>query len=256
MKRNDSIGQKVRGALRFDRAVRFVMQAGRGWTIASVALVFVQGAIPLLALYLMKLIVDAVTFSLTAPDKVAAFRHVALLIGIAAAVALFNVLCQLIASYVQEAQALAVTDHMYDILHAKSIAVDLEYYENPQYFDTLHRAQREGPYRPTQIINGLVRLGQSSISLVAMAGLLFSFHWGIAMVLFVAAIPGVLVRLKYSGKMYRWERQRTTMERKANYFNWVLTGDAHAKEIRIFGLGDLFIDGFSDMRKHLRGERL
>lgn len=256
MTRNDSIGQKVRGALRFDRALRFVMQAGPGWTIASAALVFIQGALPLLTLYLMKLIVDAVTFSLTTPDKVAAFQHVALLIGLAAGVALLNALCGLMAGLVKEAQTLTVTDHMYDILHAKSIEADLEYYENPQYFDTLHRAQQEGPFRPTQIINGLVRLGQSSISLVAMAGLLFSFHWGVAVILFVAAVPGVLVRLKYSGKMYRWERERTQIERKASYFNWLLTGDAHAKEIRLFGLGDLFIDGFSDIRKQLRRERL
>ena len=33
------------------------------WTIASLALVVIQGALPLLTLYLMKLIVDAVTFS-------------------------------------------------------------------------------------------------------------------------------------------------------------------------------------------------
>jgi ATP-binding cassette subfamily B protein len=256
MKTDGSIGQKVRHALRFDRAVRFVLQAGPGWTIASLALVLVQGALPLLALYLMKLIVDAVTFSLTAPDKVAAFRHVALFIGLAAAVALLNALCQLIAGLVREAQALAVTDHMYDILHAKSIEVDLEYYENPQYFDTLHRAQQEGPYRPTQILNSLVRLGQNSISLMAMAVLLFSFHWGVAVVLFAAAVPGVLVRLKYSGKMYRWQRERTPVERKAIYFNWLLTGDVHAKEIRLFGLGDLFIRGFSDIRKQLRRERL
>ncbi len=256
MKKNDSLSQKVRHALRFDRAVRFVFQAGPGWTIASLALVLIQGALPLLALYLMKLIVDAVAYSLTAPDKVAAFRHVALFIGLAAAVALLNALCQLIAGFVREAQALAVTDHMYDILHAKSIEVDLEYYENPQYFDTLHRAQQEGPYRPTHILNSLVRLGQNSISLMAMAVLLFSFHWGVAVVLFAAAVPGVLVRLRYSGKMYRWQRERTPVERKASYFNWLLTGDVHAKEIRLFGLGDLFIRGFSDMRKQLRSERL
>jgi ATP-binding cassette subfamily B protein len=236
--------------------VRFVLQAGAGWTIASLALVFVQGLLPLLALYLMKLIVDAVTISLTAADKIAAFRHVALLIGLAAGVALFKSLCQLLANVVKEAQALTVTDYMYDILHAKSIAVDLEYYENPQYFDTLHRAQHEGPHRPMHILNGLIRLGQSSISLIAIAGLLFFFHWAVALILFVAAVPGVLVRLRYSERMYRWERERTSVERKARYFNWLLTGDVHAKEIRLFGLGDLFIRGFSDMRKQLRRERL
>ena len=253
---NSSLAQKVKHAFRLDRAVRFVWQAAPGWTVASMVLVVIQGALPLLALYLMKLIVDAVTFSLGAPDKIAAFRHVALLISFAAGVAILNSLFQQIAGLIKESQTLKVTDHMYDILHSKSMEVDLEYYENPQYLDTLHRAQQEGPYRPTHIVDGLARLGQSGISLLAMVGLLFSFHWVIAVVLFAAAIPGVLVRLKYSGKLYHWQRERTQAERKASYFNWMLTGDSHAKEIRLFNLGDLFKHRFGNLRKQLRREKL
>jgi ATP-binding cassette subfamily B protein len=248
--------QKARQTLRLDRAVRFVWESARGWTIFSLALTVIQGVLPLLVLYLMKLIVDAVILAVGAPDKVAAFRHVALIIGIAAGVAIFKALCQSVYGVVHEAQTLTVTDHMCDILHAKSIEVDLEYYENAKYLDTLRRAQQEGPYRPTQIINGLARLGQSGISLVAMTGLLFTFHWVVAVVLFAATIPGVLVRLSYSGKMYRWKRERTQAERIADYFDWMLTGDMYAKEIRLFGLGDLIKRRFSDVRKQLRNERL
>ena len=63
MKTSNSLGEKVRQAIRLDRAVRFLWQAVPGWTIkTSLALVFLQGVLPLLALYVMKLIVDAVTF--------------------------------------------------------------------------------------------------------------------------------------------------------------------------------------------------
>jgi ATP-binding cassette subfamily B protein len=48
-----------------------------------------------------------------------------------------------LARLVREAQAQAVTDHTHDLLHAKSIAVDLAYYENSRYYDALHRAQQE-----------------------------------------------------------------------------------------------------------------
>jgi ATP-binding cassette subfamily B protein len=255
MRESDTLRQKVKHALRLDRAVRFVWEAGPGWTTASLALVFLQGVLPLLALYVMKLIVDAVIFAMTAPDKTSAFRHVVLFIGFAIGIALLNALCQMIAGLVKEAQALEVTDHIYNILHAKSIEVDLEYYENPQYYDTLHRAQHEGPFRPTSIVNNLVQLGQSGISLVAMAGLLFLFHWGVAVVLFAAAVPGIFVRLRYSGKLFRWQRDRTPMERRTDYFNWMLTGGTHAKEIRLFGLGDIFISRFSDLRTKLRQEQ-
>jgi ATP-binding cassette subfamily B protein len=255
MQRNDSLKQKVRHALRLDRAVRFVWDAGPGWTIASLVLVFIQGALPLLTLYIMKLIVDGVALAIIAPDKAAAFRSVALLIGFAFGIALLNALCRMITGLVQEAQALEVTDHIYNLIHAKSIEIDLAYYENPQYFDSLHRAQQEGPYRPTRIVNDLIQLGQNGISLTAIAGLLFYFHWAIAVVLFVAAVPGVLVHLRHSGKLYRWQLSRTADERRANYLNWILTGEPHAKEIRLFGLGDLFIRRFSDLRQRLRREQ-
>jgi len=249
-------GEKVRHALRLDRALRLVWQAGPGWTISSLAIVFLKGLLPLLTLYLMKLIVDGVVFAMGAADKAAAFRNVMLLIILAGVVAIINALLQLIGGFVKEAQSLTVTDHMYDILHAKSIEVDLEYYENPQYLDTLHRAQQEGPYRPTHILDGLMQVGQSGLSLLAMAGLLISFHWGVAVVLFAAAIPGVLVRLKYSKKLFRWQRKRTPAERRVGYYDWLLTGYRHAKEVRLFDLGGLFKGRFRDLRKQLRRERL
>jgi len=233
-----------------------VWQAGPGWTISSLALVVLRGTMPLLTLYLMKLIVDEVVLAMGAADTVTVFRDVGVFIILAGAVALLNALLQLIGNYVKEAQSLKVTDHMYDILHNKSIEVDLAYYENPHYLDTLHRAQQEGPYRPTHILDGLMQVGQSGVSLLAMAGLLFSFHWGIALVLFAAAIPGVLVRLKYSKKMYLWQRRRTPVERKAIYYNWILGGHEHAKETRLFDLGSLFTRRFQGLRKELRRERL
>lgn len=243
-------------ALRLGRALRLVWQSGPGWTTARVALLMVQGVLPLLSLYLMKLVVDAVTTGLAAPDKRVAFGRVALLIGLTGAVTLVSAVFRSIAGLVSETQAQVVTDYMHDVLHAKSIEVDLEYYENSQYYDTLHRAQREAPFRPTRILNGLVQIGQSGVSLLAMAGLLLSFHWGVAAILFAASIPGVLVRLRYANKMYRWQRQRTPAERRAWYFNWMLTGDRYAKEIRLFDLGTLFKRQFRDERAQLCRERL
>jgi len=224
--------------------------------MASLALLVVQGTLPLLSLYLTKLVVDAVTTALATPDKGAAFGQVALLIGLTGGVALASALCRSIAGLVSEAQGQVITDHMSDLLHAKSIEVDLEYYESAQYYDKLHRAQREAPYRPVRIVNGLVQVAQSGISLLAMAVLLFSFHWGIAAILFAAAVPGLFVRLRYAGQTYRWQRQSTPTERQAWYFHWLLTGDAHAKEIRQFDLGSLFRQRFRDLRQQLRREKI
>ena len=250
------IKEKIQQALRVDRAIQLVWQAAPGWTMANLFLQVVQGVLPLAALYLIKLIVDGVTLSITAADKTEAFSHVMFFIVIAAGIALLNALCQLLANMANQAMSLAVTDHIFDLMHAKSVEVDLEYYENPQYFDTLHRAQQEGPFRPTVIVNDLIRLVQNSVTLLAMAGLLITLHWIVAVILFVAVLPGIIVRIHYSNKLFQWHRQRTRTERQASYMNWILTGDMYAKEVRLFGLGDLLIERFSRLQKKLRIEKL
>jgi len=238
------------------RALRFVWQSARGWTIANSVLLAVQGVLPLLPLYLMKLIVDAAAAGLGAPDKGAVSRHVVWLVVLMGAATLLGVLFRSMAGLAGEAQSLAVTDHMNDVLHAKSVEIDLEYYESAQYYDTLHRAQREAPYRPTHMVNGLVQIGQNGISLVAMAALLVLLHWIVAVILFVAVLPGIAVRVSYAGTTYRWQRKQTSTERSAGYLHGMLTGGGHAKEVRLYDLGPLLIRRFRDLRRELRGERL
>jgi len=252
----ESIKQKIRRTLHLGRALRFVWQSAKGWTIAHGVLLVVQGVLPLLPLYFMKLLVDAVTVGITAPDKEVALRYVLLLIAFMWAVTLVTSLIRSVAGLISEWQAFIVTDHMNDILLAKSIEVDLEYYESAQYYDTLHRAQREAPHRPISIVNGLSQIVQNGISLLAIAGLVVSFNWVIAIILFTAVISGSAVRIKYTGKMYRWQREQTSTERQAGYLNWMLTDSSHAKEVRLFNLGPLFMGRFREIRKKLRKGRL
>jgi ATP-binding cassette, subfamily B, bacterial len=251
-----NINSKLQRLLRLGLALSFVWESARGWTIANIVLVFVQGLLPMLTLYLTKLVIDTVTAEVNAITKTDMFGEVAVMVFLLGLVQVVTSLVGSGAQLVSQAQSLAVTDHMQDIIHAKSVAVDLAYYEDPRYYDTLRRAQQEAPYRPTRILNNLTQLGQNLITLLAMVGLLLSLHWAVSIVLVVTVIPGVLVKTKYSRKLYYWQRQRTSTERRAAYFNWMLTGDRHAKEIRLFGLGDLFIERYRDLRELLRREQL
>jgi ATP-binding cassette, subfamily B, bacterial len=154
-----TIKEKIRHSLHLERALRLVWQSAPGWTAANFGLILIQGLLPLVSLYLMKLIVDAVTAGLLAPDKTDSLKKVILLILLAAAVALFAAGCRSLTEVVKEAQTQVVTDHVADVIHGKSVAVDLEYYEDPKYYDTLHRAQQEATYRPTSIMTSLMQFG-------------------------------------------------------------------------------------------------
>ncbi|MGF1673145.1 MAG: ABC transporter ATP-binding protein, partial [Rivularia sp. (in: cyanobacteria)] len=132
--------EKLQTTQRLLPALRLVWQSSPRWTIARVIILVVQGVLPVISIYLAKLIIDTVAASLTAADKAAAFNNVIFFVVLAAAVTLLTNLANSLAQLVTSAHSQRVTDYMQGIIQAKSIAADLEYYENPLYYDVLQRA--------------------------------------------------------------------------------------------------------------------
>jgi ATP-binding cassette subfamily B protein len=147
-------------------------------------------------------------------------------------------------NYVRKKQALKLEVYMYGLLHSKAIKLDLINFERPEYFDCLARASREAPWRPNSILNNLVSMFRGLLSLLLMAGLIFTLHWVLALLLIVANIPGIWLRLYYADILYNFQKLQTPEARKSAYFNWLLTGDRPSRELRLFGLGNYFIELF------------
>jgi ATP-binding cassette subfamily B protein len=248
---------RIRQTAEVGRAFQLVWQSAPGWTLASTAILVARGAFPLLSLYLLRLIIDAVTAVASGPAGGAvSLGTIAGLVALAGGAALLEDVLRSVAWYVSESQAQAVTDHLTEMLQAKSIELDLEYYEDPRYFDSLHRAQHDALSRPARIVNGLVLALQSGVSVLAVAGVLLTYHWWIAPVLVLATLPGIVARVGYSGDLFRWHCERTGAEREADYCNHVLISDTYAKEVRLFDLGRRFQERFRALRSRLRHERL
>ena len=238
------------------RALSFVWESSPSLAVGSLIVRVIQGLLPLLVLYLTKLLIDAVTEGLKTPSDETSMPHITMILGGLAGVAVASAILTVATSLISKIQAQVVTDHMHALLQAKSVEVDLEYYENAQYQDTLHRAQQEAPYRPTAILNALLQFGQDAISLLAMVGILWWLHWGIIPVLMLTAVPYFFVRLQQSNRLYAWERERTPLQRKAWYVNTLLTQATAAKEVRLFDLGPRLQQWFLDARSVLRRERI
>ncbi|WP_413934996.1 ABC transporter ATP-binding protein [Nitrospira sp. BLG_1] len=237
-------------------ALSLVWESSPSLAVASIGVRLVQGLLPLVVLYLTKLLIDTVTEALKTPTEDPSLTGILLILGGIAGVAAVTVILNALGGLLSRTQGQIVTDHMYALLQAKSVEVDLEYYENAQYHDTLHRAQQEAPYRPTAILNAVLQLGQNAISLIAMGAVLWWLHWGVIPILIVAAVPYLIVRLQQSNRLFVWERERTPLERKAWYVHMLLTQAGAAKEVRLFDLGARLRQWFLDARSVLCRERI
>jgi ATP-binding cassette, subfamily B, bacterial len=232
-----------------------VWQCAPGWTLASGLLILITGILPLVTLYLMKLIVDDVNAGVASAGK-GDFGRILVLIALSGCVALLTLIGQSASKVVNGVQSAIISDHVQEVLHAKSVEVDLEYYENSEYYETFHIAQMQASYRPIAFINGLFQTGLSFISLATMAALLLSFSRVAALILAVAVLPAVFVQYRYSRKNYRMESSVIPKERRAGYLHSLLTSTNYAKDIRLLGLGQLFISRYRDLREQIRKERL
>lgn len=238
------------------RGARLIWDSAPGWTLVRATLLVTGSALPLLTLYITKLLVDAVSRTTLAVDGVLAFREVILLVGAAALVAISMAAVTAVASFVEEAQSLAMTDHVHDLLHLQSAKLDLEYYENTSYFDTLHRVQQDAPFRPMRLLTSSAQFMRGAVSLIGAMGLLFAFHWFIALALLIAATPAAFIRVRFANELHRWYRRQTVPERESRYYSALLTGASHAKELRLFSLGPIFMERFRSLRSGIRGHRL
>ncbi|MGB7250553.1 MAG: ABC transporter ATP-binding protein [Phormidesmis sp.] len=250
------LNRKIRRTWLFLPTLRLVWRSGPSWTLIRFGLIVLQGLLPLASIYIVKLLVDALSEGVAIADQSLSLRQLTPLLIAVVIVALITLLCSAFSDLVNTAQTQKVSDYMRSILHRKSVDIDLEYYEDPQYHDTLQRAQQEATYRPAQLLTRLAQVGQNAISLVAMIGLLLTLHWGITGVLLVAAIPSVWVRLRYTKALYQWERIWTPINRQSMYLSFLLTGEQFAKEIRLFGIGPLFSQRFDRLRTQLYKAKL
>ena len=239
----------------FRESLRLVWNSSPGWTCANIGMSVLRSIFPLLLIWLLKVVIDDITKAATS-GLFSMDNNVLLPIVALVLIWFLDEVSSDFSNYVRKKQALNLEIYMYGLLHSKAIRLDLINFEQPEYFDILSRASREAPWRPNSILNNLVSMLRGLISLIVMAGLIFTLHWTLAVLLLVANIPGIWLRLHYADILYNFQRQQTPEARKSAYFNWLLTGDRPSREIRLFGLGKYFISLFKQSFQKQKEEEI
>jgi ATP-binding cassette subfamily B protein len=204
-----------------------------------------QGVLPIATVYLAKGLVAAIK---TGAGMAPVLGVLALLVLVMLASESLRALTR----WVRTVQSERVKDHVSGLIHSQSLEVDLAFYESPEFFDHLHRAQIDAVYRPLELLENLGGLVQNGITLVAMALVLLPYGAWLPLALVVSTLPALFVVLHHRLKMHDWRLKATPDERRAWYYQWVMTSRESAAELRLFDLGGHFKSRFQDTRSRLR----
>jgi ATP-binding cassette subfamily B protein len=238
------------------RTMRLVWTASRNWTLVWGVLLIVQGLLPAAVVYLTKHLVDSIVTVVNAGSSWENIRHTlfpALFMG---GVMLLMELVQSLSSWIRTAQAELIRDHLSALIHEKSVAADIAFYESSEYHDSLERARNDLSSRPLALLENGGALLQNIVTLLAIAALLVPYGTWLPLALAISTAPALFVVLHSNLGYHRWWEQTTADRRRAQYYDSMLTSSPVAPELRLFDLGPYFQSAYQGLRGRLRTERL
>jgi ATP-binding cassette subfamily B protein len=224
--------------------------------LAWVILLIVQGLLPVATVYLTKLVVDSLVAAMQIGVASEGFRLLLVPAALMAGVLLLSQVLQSILSWTRTIQSELIQDHIKALVHKKSTAVDLAFYEIPEYHDRLHQAQSDASSRSLALLESGGGLLQNSITLLAMSTVLLPYGAWLPFVLLFSTLPAFYIVLISNRRYHRWWQQTTTDRRWTEYYDTFLTYSAIAAELRLFDLGTYFQSSYQVLRRRLRRERL
>lgn len=234
------------GALRHLPALaRLVYAASPRLLVASLALRLARASLPVLMLYLAKLILDAIVAEHARPHPGGlgpeawladpALRHLAGLVaaefGLAILTDLLGRASTLVDGLVADLYGNAATLKL--MRHAADL--DLEQFEDSAQQDRLERARRQVTGR-SNLLFQLFGQGQDLITLVAFGLGLVAFAPWLILLLVVALVPAFLNETYFNREGYRLAWTRTPERREIDYLRFLGASVESAKEVKLFGL--------------------
>jgi len=235
---------RIKGFLADSRkGFAMVWQITKRVAVINISLFILQAFFPLLSLFVLKKLIDIIVANGTIT-----WQSCGSYLVLFAVLQIISAIITQLSAYYQQVQQQLVADKIAGQVLHKAIELDLEYYENPGFYDELHMAQQQSLHRPSQLVSSLQGIIQGIITIAMLSGFLMLVHWSVIIMVVILGVPMAVSKLLNSYRQYLQDKQYAPLQRKAfDYFQY-LTTDTYAKEVRIFDFGKRFINKFLEIR--------
>ncbi len=261
----ESLKQSVVGTTAaLPQVLRLVWEASRPTTIGLFATTAIAGIIPTISVGITLMLTNAVVAGISInafhlPDRVAfstlgvpwlpgptltAVQMIVLLAALQFAVFVISALLNTLRNITQQLLQNSVSMRIQLMVMEKAASLDLPFYEDPASYDLLRRAQNDSINRPVLMIATAFGLLQTILTLGTMIVLLFGVSWILGIVVLISPIPAFIADTRYGWRGYNIARWGSRLLRRMTYMVNLVTTDSFAKEVKLFGLGQYFIERY------------
>ncbi len=229
-------------------AFRLVWSASRSSALVGLSLTLVAAILPASQAWVGKLIIDAIVSAASqSMEPVAGLRYVLPYLALEFILVLVSSLVGQVRSLFDRILQLQLTNHVNTMIFHQANRLDLQFFEDPVFYDTLQNARRQADSSALNIVNAILQMAQQVITLISLIVLLLRFSPWLAVIVFLAAIPSFLSQSQHAERAFRAVSRRAPEARLLNYLETLLTGNDTVKEIKLFGLGGPLLERYQEL---------
>jgi len=227
-------------------AFQIIVAADRIGTVLLIISAALNAAIPALQAYAAGQIIDSIAHGIGGSDAmVAMYASLPWILLEFGLITLTFVVGQ-IRSFAEHTINAQLSHYIATQMMRKSIELDMHYFEDPTFYDSLQNARRQAEFRAMALVTGVFAIAQQFVTLVSFVVLIIHFQPWIALILFGATIPAFIAQGRYSRLFFRLLTRRAPEFRQLRYLEELVTSDKSIKEVRLFELGPAIISRYSN----------
>ena len=166
-------------------------------------------------------------------------RSLLLLFAGLAGIALFRVLSQRITQYIQTMHDELINRDISLSMMDRSLSADLEYFDDPAYYDRLQSANQDAS-AVSYILWNVISCISATVSFLGAFFVLFQANPLYGLLMVVAAIPSSIASARYTKLLYKLTLDQINEQRQLNYIQHLTCEKAYAQDIRLFNAGTQF----------------
>lgn len=256
------LGERL-GALRYLPALfREIAAASPRLLAASLALRLVAAFLPILSLYLAKLILDGIVAEHARPASEAgladwladpARARLAILVAAELGLALLSDLTGRLASLTETLIGDLYANAASVRLMAHAASLDLAQFEDSAQQDRLERARRQVSGR-TGLIGTVFGQFQALVTLASLTAGVAAFTPWLVVLIAAALVPALLNEWHFTKAGYRLAWIRSPERRRIDYLRYLGASVETAKEVKLFGLSGYITALYAGLAKDLLAE--
>lgn len=210
------------------------------------------GLVPLGTAWLSKLLFDLLPQifqnGLTAPSG----QQLAFIVIAQAALTIFSQTGRQVSQFLNAELERHLTLTIQTTIYGKINSLQgLASFEKPEFYDLIQLAEQSAQMVPMQALSNMVAMIQGLMPLASFAVALLIFNPLLAGLVLVTAIPQALLQFSMGYKRFQILMGNTPKERRTSYYGHILSNIRFIKELRLFNLGDYFLESLRNTRKEI-----